>query len=117
MVLVLVHLPCTTQPSGPVQLKCGARLPACPPRLGAHRHAVHNGSVRMTSTSSKRKTHPLVHVQQGLVPHVERTHELQGWDLEREVEGCDDGDRAEWEPVAGAGLPRVVPGMENPRAS
>ena len=36
---------------------------------------------------------PVVNVNKGLVPHVERAHHLEGRDLQREVEGRDDGHR------------------------
>lgn len=63
-----------------------------------------------TITTSCQPTHPLVHVQQRLVAHVQRAHELQRRDLQREVEGCDERHGAVRPAVAAAGLARVVPG-------
>ena len=53
---------------------------------------------------------PAVHMEQGLVAHEQGASKLQGWDLQREVEGGDQADRAKGEPVAVAVLARVVPG-------
>lgn len=53
-------------------------------------------------------THPLVHMQQWLVAHVQRAHELKGRDLKREVEGSDDGHRAIWPAMASGVLACMV---------
>ncbi len=52
---------------------------------------------------------PVIAVQQGLVPHVERAHQLQCWDFQREVEGRDQPHAAKGPPEAIALLAIVVP--------
>lgn len=47
-------------------------------------------------------------MHQGLVAHEQGTHELEGGDLQGEVEGGDDCDRAIWPPKPVAGLTSVV---------
>ena len=51
---------------------------------------------------------PVVHMQQGLVAHEEGPHELQGGNLQREVEGGDQAHRPERPPVAVALLACVI---------
>lgn len=55
-----------------------------------------------------RPPHPPVHMHQRLVAHIQSPHELQRWDLQREVEGRDEGHRAVGPAQPCAGLTRVV---------
>jgi hypothetical protein len=52
----------------------------------------------------------VVNVHQGFVAHVERPHQLQGRDLQGEVEGSDQGHRAVRPAQAVGGLAGVVAG-------
>ena len=49
-----------------------------------------------------------VHLGRHLISHEERTHRLEGADLEREVEWRDDAHAAEWHANASRRLPGVV---------
>ena len=53
-------------------------------------------------------------MQQWLVSHVQSAHELQCWDLEREVERRDDGDGAVGPTDPIAGLSHMVSGVAEP---
>ena len=48
-------------------------------------------------------------MEEGPVAHEQGTRKLQGWDLQREVEGGDEAHRPEREAIAVAVLARVVP--------
>ncbi len=51
---------------------------------------------------------PVVHMRKGLVAHEEGAHDLEGRDLQWEVEGSDERHWAKWPPVAVALLPCMV---------
>ena len=65
-------------------------------------------------TSFRSFCHLLVNMQQRLIAHVQRAHELQCRDLEREVEWRDNSDGAIRPSDSIAGLAHVVAGIAEP---
>ena len=50
----------------------------------------------------------MIHMHQGFVPHEQCTHDLQGWNLQWEVEGCDQCHGPVWPSHTMTGLTHVV---------
>lgn len=59
---------------------------------------------------------PVVNVHEGLVAHHEGSNDLQGWNLQGEIEGGDEADRTVRPPHPVTHLPSVIPRhSERPR--
>eukprot|EP00878_Enallax_costatus_P040272 GHUV01046372.1.p1 GENE.GHUV01046372.1~~GHUV01046372.1.p1 ORF type:complete len:119 (+),score=12.14 GHUV01046372.1:323-679(+) len=71
----------------------------------------HAACCHLTTPDNPSATYPVVHMHQWFIPHEQRTHNLQGWNLQWEVEWCNECHGPVWPPHTLTGLTHVVTGV------